>query len=60
MNQLRRVHALTFVVYLHTLENLGSNQYDMTLTGKRTRQIGGVELGNRNIPNDIIRLSLQK
>ena len=39
VDQLRRVHALTYVVYRQILENLGSNQYDMPHTGIRTRLV---------------------
>ena len=32
IDQLARVHALTYVVYREILQNMGSNQYDMPHT----------------------------
>ena len=55
VDQLQRVHALTYVVYRQILENLGSNQYDMPHTGIRTRRTGGQEVDDRTVTNDVVR-----
>ena len=52
MDQLRRVHALTYVVYRQNLENMGSNQYDMPHTGIHNRQTGGQEVDDSTVTNE--------
>ena len=54
VDQLARVHALTYVVYREILENLGSNQYDMPLTGIRVRQTSGQSLDDRTTDGTVI------
>ena len=51
VDQLARVHALTYVVYREIQENLGSNQYDMPHTGIRVRQTSN----DRTVGNDVVR-----
>ena len=55
VDQLHRVHALTYVVYRKIRENLGSNQYDMSHTGIRVRQTSGQSLDDRTVSNDVVR-----
>ena len=55
VDQLARVHALTYVAYREILENLGSNQYDMPHTGIRVRQTSGQSLDDRTVSNDVVR-----
>ena len=55
VDQLARVHALTYIVYRKILENLGSNQYDMPHTGIRVRQTSGQSLDDRTVSNDVVR-----
>ena len=55
VDQLARVHTLTYVVYRKILENLGSNQYDMPHTGIRVRQTSDQSLDDRTVSNDIVR-----
>ena len=55
VDQLARVHALTYVVYREILENLGSNQCDMPHTGIRVRQTSGHSSDDRTISNDVVR-----
>ena len=56
VDQLARVHALTYVVYREILENLGSNQYDMPHTGIYVRQTSGESLDNRTVSNVVLEL----
>ena len=55
VDQLARVHALTYVVYREILENLGSHQYDKPHTGIRVRQTSGQSLDDRTVSTEVVR-----
>ena len=55
MDQLTRVHAITYVVYREKLESLGFNQYDMPHTGIHVRPTSGQSLDDRTVSTDVVR-----
>ena len=55
VDQLARVHTLTYVVYREILDNLGSNQHDMPHTGIHVGQTSGQSLDDRAVSTDVVR-----
>ena len=55
VDQLKRVHALLYVVYRSILENDGHNQYDMPHTDIRNHQNNGIAVEDSTVDGELVR-----